>query len=231
MPDKLPEPLLRRIAQVTNRRARLVLDTIAQSGSITTEELQKRGYNDPRRAAQDVRELGFPLISTRVKSASGKRMATYSLALTLEAGKTGRLQLPKKERVAIIEAAGSKCRLCGATHDLQVDHRVPYQVAGESLKGKPKTYMVLCGACNRRKSWICEHCPNWLKLKHVQTCQSCYWADPEQHTHVAMEQIRRVDLVFGGEETQKFDEFRRRCKQRGKSVAQGVKEVVIESGE
>jgi Zn-finger protein len=70
-----------------------------------------------------------------------------------------------------------------------------------------------------------------LKLKQVKTCQSCYWANPEQHVHVAMEQIRRVDLVFGGEEAQKFDELRQRCKRRGKSVAQGLKELLIESGE
>lgn len=231
MADKLPEQLLQHIAQVTNQRAREVLDTIAKNGRITTEELQQLGYDHPPRAARDVRELGFTLVTTMVKNNSGKRMAAYTLALDVEAGKTGRLQLPKKEREAIIEAGGGKCQLCGAPHDLQVDHRVPYGVAGESLKGQANTYMVLCGTCNRRKSWICEHCPNLLRLKQIKTCQSCYWADPEKHVHVAMEQTRRADLVFRGGDAQKFDEFRKRCKRRGKSVAQGLKELLIESGE
>jgi len=230
MAAKLPQELLTRIAQVTNKRARLVLDTIAQKGTITTEELQKLGYEHAPRAARDVRELGFTLVTTMVKTASGKRMAEYSLALGLEAGKTGRLQLPKREREAVIEASGGKCQLCGATYDLQVDHRVPYQVAGESLKGTATPYMVLDGTCNRRKSWICEHCPNLLRYKKVETCQRCYWADPEQHTHVAMEQLRRVDVVFSGEETKSFDKFRRAGKRENKSVRDRIKELVRESG-
>jgi len=230
MAAKLTEELLTRIAQVTNKRARLVLDTIAEKGNITTAELQKFGYEHAPRAARDVRELGFTLITKMIKNADGKRMAQYSLARKVETGKTGRLQLPKKERDRIIEDAGGKCQLCGATHDLQVDHRVPYQAAGESLKGSAKPYMVLDGTCNRRKSWICEHCPNLMKRKKVDTCKSCYWANPELHSHVAMEKIRRVDVVFSGEETKVFDKFRKRCRQRGKSVTDGLKEVVIESG-
>ena len=231
MPTKLPEELLTRIAQVTNRRARLVLDTIAQKGSITTEELQKLGYEHAPRAARDVRELGFTLITTMVKTAAGKRMAEYSLALGVEAGKTGRLQLPKKEREAVIQGAGGKCQLCGATHDLQVDHRVLYQVAGESLKETTDPYMVLDGTCNRRKSWICEHCPNLLKYKKVETCQSCYWADPEKHTHVAMEELRRIDVVFSRDEVNSFDKFRKQAQQRSQSVRDRIREFVQESGE
>ena len=230
MRAKLPEELRNRIAQVRNKRARLVLDTIAEKGKITTEELQRLGYEHAPRAARDVRELGFALVTTMVTNASGKRMAEYSLALNVEAGKTGRLQLPKKERDAIIGAAGKKCQLCGATHDLQVDHRVPYQVAGESLKETANPYMVLDGTCNRRKSWICEHCPNLMKYKKVETCKSCYWANPEQHVHVAMEDLRRVDVVFSGEETKAFDKFRRRRQKQGQSVPDGFKELVTDSG-
>jgi hypothetical protein len=229
--NKLPKELLLRISQVTNKRARIVLDTIAKEGSITTEQLQKLGYDHPPRAARDVRELGFTLVTTMVKNASGKRMAAYSLALNVEAGKTGRLQLPKKERDAIIQAADGKCQLCGATHDLQIDHRVPYQVAGETLKTDVNSYMVLCGTCNRRKSWICEHCTNFLELKDIETCQSCYWANPDSHTHVAMEALRRVDAIFQGKETEAFDKFRERCRRQGASAAEGLKALVEESGE
>ena len=186
-------------------------------------------YEHAPRAARDVRELGFTLVTTMVKNAGGKRMAKYSLALNVEAGKTGRLQLPKKDRDAVIQASGGKCQLCAATHDLQVDHRVPYQVAGESLKGTIDPYMVLDGTCNRRKSWVCEHCPNLLKYKKVETCQNCYWAYPEEHTHVAMEKLRRLDVVFSGEETQAFDRFRNVAQKQGQSVRDLIKELVRES--
>jgi len=228
--DKLSEQILERIAQVTNKRARVVLDAIAKNGKITTEQLQRLGYDHPPRAARDVRELGFTLVTKMVTNAGGKRMAEYTLASNVEAGKTGRLQLPKKERDSVIQVAGGKCQLCGATHDLQVDHRVPYEVAGESLKSQLDAHMVLCGTCNRRKSWICEHCPNLLKLKEVKTCQTCYWANPEKHKHVATEKLRRVDVVFVAGEAADFDQFRRRCLLNGKSTAQGLKELVRNSG-
>lgn len=108
---------------------------------------------------------------------------------------------------------------------------MPYQVAGESLKGTSDPYMVLDGTCNRRKSWICEHCPNLLKHKKVVTCESCYWAYPEEHTHVAMEELRRVDVVFSGEETKAFDKFRRAARKQSESVRDRLKELVRESVE
>jgi len=228
--NQYPKELLNRISKVSNKRARLVLDTIIANGSVTTDELKEFGYNHAPRAARDVRELGFTLITTMVTGAGGKRMAAYSLDTAVEVGKSGRIHMPKKERDAIIVASGSKCQICGAIHDLQVDHRVPYEVAGESLKNEPNACMVLDGTCNRRKSWTCEHCQNFLKLKQVAICQSCYWANPEQHSHVAMEQMRRVDVVFLGRDAKAFDEFRERLK-KDDTAQNAIKEIVIKLGE
>jgi hypothetical protein len=228
--SQYPEELLNRISKVKNKRARLVLDTIVANGNVTTDELKELGYNHAPRAARDVRELGFTLITTMITGAGGKRMAAYSLGTVVQAGKSGRIQIPKKERDAIIAAAGSKCQICGAIHDLQVDHRVPYEVAGESLKNEPNACMVLDGTCNRRKSWTCEHCQNFLKLKQVSICQSCYWANPEQHSHVAMEQMRRVDVVFLGRDAKAFDEFRERLN-KDDTAQNAIKEIVLKLGE
>lgn len=222
-----PEELLARINEVKNKRARLVLDTIVKNGSITTEQLKNLGYDHPPRAARDVRELGFTLVTTMVTGAGGKRMAAYSLGTAIDSAKSGRVQLAKRERDAVIATAGGKCQICGGLHDLQVDHRVPYEVAGESLKGQPDTYMVLDGTCNRRKSWTCEHCPN-LKLKKIAVCQDCYWANPEQHSHVAMEQIRRLDILFTGAEVEAFDSFRAARAKQGLNAQQAIKKLVLE---
>ncbi len=229
MPPKLPTEFLKRVEAVTNKRARIVLDRIAKNGSITTEELKNIGYEHPPRARMDALDLGFPIITTRVKNSAGKSIGAYSFDLSRpldDISRTGRLLLPKREREAMLDKAGRKCQMCGATHDLQVDHRVPYQVAGEALKESKEPYMVLCGSCNRRKSWTCEHCKNFTESRCVETCQSCYWANPEDHMHAAMKPIRRVDVVWEGEEARSFDEFRNRCRKDGKTVETGIKEIV-----
>lgn len=227
---KLPPEFILRIEAVKNRRARLVLDRIAEKGSITTEELREIGYDHPPRARMDAIDLGFPIIKKMVKSKDGrKNIASYSFNLTgkLEAvGRAGRLALPKKQREEIIAEAENKCELCGATHDLQVDHRVPYQVAGESLKDTARPYMALDGSCNRRKSWSCEHCKNFIEDKKIETCKQCYWANPDEHTHVATEPIRRSDVLWQGKDCRAFDEFRAKCKADGITVADGLKRLL-----
>ena len=70
------------------------------------------------------------------------------------------------------------------------------------------SYMLVDGSCNRAKSWSCEHCENWTKLQSAKTCQSCYWASPESYSHVAMQDARRLDLSWMGEETKVYDELR-----------------------
>lgn len=226
--SKIPREMLDRISKVTNKRARLLLDTIVRRGIMTTEELKEAGYEHPPRAARDVRELGFPLVTTRVKGSEGKPIAAYSLDMTLigSAQKTGRAQLPKAARDAFIAAAGNRCQICGATHDLQIDHRVPYEIAGESLSDQSDAYMVLDGSCNRRKSWTCEHCENFKRLKSIVQCQTCYWANPEQHTHVALDPIRRLELVWQRDEAAAFDAFLIRCGRDHTDPASRIKEFV-----
>lgn len=228
MADTLPREILDRISKVTNKRARVVLDAIVQRGVITTEELKKAGYEHPPRAARDVRELGFSLITTRVKGSKGKPIAAYSLDLAAVSGKakSGRVQLPKNAKAAILAAAGNKCEICGATHDLQVDHRVPYEIAGESLRNEPDAYLVLDGSCNRRKSWTCEHCENFTRFKRIASCRRCYWASPEKYSHVALKHIRRLDVVWQDDETKAFDAFAKRCRRERKNPATKIKQLI-----
>ncbi len=188
----LPDELRSRISKVTNKRARFVLDSIVRNGSVSTEEINSAGYDHPPRAAQDVRDLGFPLKTIKVKHSNGRSIAAYTLDLEKlqKVGMVGRKALAKKERQALIESAGGKCVICGSTVNLQIDHRIPYMAGGESTE-----FQVLCGSCNRKKSWACEHCPNFLELKEPATCRRCYWSGSNDYTHVAMVEERRTDLV------------------------------------
>ena len=90
------------------------------------------------------------------------------------------------------------------------DHRVPYEVAGDVAFDERDTasYMLLCGSCNRAKSWSCEHCRNWTDLKLIGKCKTCYWASPESYRHIALQDARRLDLVWLGNETKVYDKLR-----------------------
>lgn len=229
MPDhpKLPEALFERINSITNKRARVVLDTIVEKGSVSTAELQAAGYDHPPRAARDVVELGIALKRVTVKRPDGQRIASYVFdERELDPSKTGRVVLAKKEREAIIERNGSKCRFCGSKNNLQVDHKIPYEVAGESQRYENDPYQLLDGSCNRKKSWDCEHCENWAKIKDIKTCQTCYWANPDEYAHVAMRPERRVDIVWVGDEIKAFESLKSAAQRAGRSVADEIKTMI-----
>lgn len=219
-----PKELLERIGAVTNKRARFVLDSIAKNGVVTTEEINQAGYDHPPRAAQDARDLGFRLKTIKVKHTNGRSIAAYMFDQgEVEPGKAGRRILPKKERNALIRAAGGKCQICGAEHNLQTDHRIPYEVAGESQHGGKQPYQILCGSCNRKKSWACEHCQNWLQTKSLDVCRSCYWAEPDAYSHVAMQPQMRVELVWIGDEIIDFERIKGEAARHQRGVAEEIK--------
>jgi hypothetical protein len=223
-PKAIPEKLLERIKIITNKRARVVLDTIVKNGSISTEELKAIGYDHPPRAARDVVELGIAIKCVMVKGSNGKRMGRYIFdERELDPIKTGRVVLSKKDREAIIERHGSKCNICNGKTNLQVDHRIPYEVAGESQREEDDPYQLLDGSCNRKKSWDCEHCENWTKIKNLATCNSCYWASPEDYTHVAMKPERRIDIVWTGEEVTSFQRIAAAAKRNGRTISEEIK--------
>lgn len=221
---KIPAKLLERINSITNKRARVVLDTLLKKGSISTSELQAVGYDHPPRAARDVVELGIALKRVTVKRKDGQSIASYIFdERELDPLKTGRVVIAKKERDAIIRRKGSKCNVCRGTNNLQLDHRIPYQVAGESQRYEDDPFQVLDGSCNREKSWECEHCQNWLKAKDLDVCDTCYWANPDQYTHVAMRPERRVDMIWVGGEVKVFERLLTEARRNKRSVAEEIK--------
>jgi len=69
MPKSAKHKEIKRILEnLSNKRARIVIEHILKNGFITTEQLEKQyGYNHPPRAARDVREAGISLETFRVK--------------------------------------------------------------------------------------------------------------------------------------------------------------------
>lgn len=232
-PPDLPNDLLQRIKAIRAKRPHTVLEHLLKHGHITTEELQDLyGYEHPPRAARDVREQGIPLRTFKVRDKKGRKIAAYRLdleAIWEEHKAGGRKAFSKGFKASLIERYGSRCISCGTDFEsrfLQVDHRVPYEVAGEEAGKGTADFMLLCPSCNRTKSWTCEHCRNWQKEKRVSVCQSCYWGDPIQYNHIALAEMRRVEVTWVGEEVKTVDRFRRVCEARGISMQQAIKDIL-----
>lgn len=233
-PD-LSEEFLQRLRAVKGKRARTVVEHILRQGFVTTEELEQQyGYKHPPRAAHDVREQGIPLETFSVKSADGRTIAAYRFADPSEVrhGRIGgRMAFPRDFKDKLYAESGGQCAICLGAYEaryLQIDHRIPYEVAGEPADEArdSRDFMLLCGSCNRAKSWSCEHCANWLEDKDPDVCATCYWADPETYRHVALRPVRRLDLVWTEEEVALYERLRLRAEQRHETMPDYVKAVL-----
>ncbi|MDR3329598.1 MAG: HNH endonuclease [Prevotellaceae bacterium] len=208
-----PKEFLTHVQSITNKRAKIVIDHIMQHGFITTENLENiYGYNHPPRAARDVREAGIPLETYKVKSEAGKSIAAYKFGdiTKLQLNKVeGRILFPKEFKKKLYELSSSKCSVCNGKFEeryLQVDHRVPYEIGGDTASSRSiEDFMLLCGSCNRAKSWSCEHCDNWKTDKKAGLCMECYWGSPTSYNHIALKSNRRLDLHWAGEEVRYYD--------------------------
>jgi 5-methylcytosine-specific restriction endonuclease McrA len=230
-----PDWFIQRIQAIRSKRPRIVAEHILEHGSVTTEELAVRyGYNHPPRAARDLREAGIPLETFRVKNSEGRSIAAYRFG-KLDAVRrdrlAGRTVFPKEFKQQLVAHDGSKCAICQESFEaryLQIDHRIPYEVAGDGVSGtwQIQDYMLICGECNRAKSWTCEHCSNWLNDKNSQICVTCYWASPESHTHIALQDIRRLALIWRDSEIDQYEFLKTQAALSGESMPEYVKRIL-----
>jgi hypothetical protein len=230
--QQLPADFLELCRSVTAKRPKAVIDHILQHGSITTADLKDTyGYNHPPRAARDVREHGIPLETFRVLGSDGRNIAAYRFGDVSKARfskLSGRTGLSKQLKDALIEKYGCKCSIyleVVEPRELQIDHRVPFEVDGEPDL-TPESFMLLCGSANRAKSWSCEHCENWNSLRDKSICLSCYWAYPENYSHIAMRQVRRVDLLWEGADIEFYEKLRQQATNLEKEIPQFIKEII-----
>ena len=210
--ETYPKEFLEHIQSITNKRARIVIDHILKYGFITTEDLEKTyNYKHPPRAAQDVRDAGIPLETFKIKSQDGKSIAAYKFGdiTQLQTNRiAGRISFSKAFKKALFEASGGRCQICNGTFEeryLQIDHRIPYQVGGDVTDPELVHFMLLCGSCNRAKSWSCEHCSNCKTQKERLICMTCYWGSPDNYTHLALKNVRRLDLQWDGDEIKYYE--------------------------
>jgi len=210
---KLSKRVLDKLNSITAKRPKTVIQQILKNGYVTTEELKKLGYEHAPRAARDVRELGIPLETFYIKDSNGRRIAAYRFGdfshIEDKLSKaSGRTVLSKALKKALIEKYGSKCFIYLQPLEerlLQVDHRVPYEIGGEQ-SDDIDCYMLLSPSANRAKSWTCEHCINW-EQKDESLCIKCFWAHPEDYTHVAGKKQRQIIITFTGNEIEDYNKL------------------------
>lgn len=210
-----PKSFLDKLNSVTAKRPKTVIQHILEHGFVTTEELEQLyGYKHAPRAARDIRELGIPLEMYRVKSSDGRSIGAYrfgnpALAENAVSKTAGRTALSKALKKALIEKFGSKCFIYLQPMDekiLQVDHRIPYEIGGEQNETDLDCFMLLSPSANRAKSWTCEHCPNW-ENKNAEFCMKCFWAHPENYSHIAGKEQRQLIITFTGDEIEDYNKL------------------------
>ncbi|MEI8326091.1 MAG: hypothetical protein WCH44_12145 [Betaproteobacteria bacterium] len=139
MTQKLSKLFIEKARAVTAKRPKTVIDHILAHGQITTDELKVTyGYNHPPRAARDVREQGIALKTIRVEGPDGRRIGAYVFDEDGSANyskRTGRTALSNKLKLDLIQLHGSQCFIYLEPvegRELQIDHRIPYEVAGDA---------------------------------------------------------------------------------------------------
>ena len=233
--ETYPKEFLEYVQSITNKRARIVIDHILEHSFITTEDLEKTyGYNHPPRAARDVREAGIPLETFKIKSQDGKSIAAYRFGdlIQLQTNRVaGRIMFAKKFKKALFEKCEGHCQICNGQFEeryLQIDHRIPYEVGGDLADRELSHFMLLCSSCNRAKSWSCEHCDNWKTQKKPLVCMECYWGSPENYNHIAMKEVRRLDLQWSGDEVKYYDALKIIANEHKIELPDFIKRVLAE---
>lgn len=239
MPDPLPDltpEFIRLIETVTGKREKIVIAHIREHGSITTEELRTQyGYDHLPRAIKDVRDQGVPLERFSVKSSTNRTIAAYRFgnpARIHDNQLDGRKTFPKKFKLLLLDAVDNRCGMCGTRYEsryFQIDYRVPYGIAGEvHQNGDTNDYMLLCASCNRAKSWSCEHCVNWRDHKSSAICNKCYWANPQNYEHVAMQPIRRLEVVWSGDDVINYERVKALAETNGHKLPEYIKLILAQ---
>ncbi|MBO6167849.1 MAG: HNH endonuclease [Kiritimatiellae bacterium] len=231
---KIPANIRKKLAQIKAKRPKTVIDHLLRFGQISTTELsEKYGYEHPPRAIRDVREYGIPVTTFSIKDKNGKSVAAYKFGDLQAWGgvprkAAGRVRLTQALKKALMSKFGARCAIYLEEMDpasLQVDHRIPYEIAGEANVKDLDAFMLLCPSANRAKSWTCEHCENW-KRKEPAFCLRCFWAHPEQYDHVAGKEIRQIALMFTGKEVEDYEKL---INLSGREQAQStIKEIIHE---
>ncbi|KIP71478.1 hypothetical protein SN11_17050 [Vibrio harveyi] len=223
------------VLKICNGRAAFVINFILDVGSITSEDLKNHGYMHGARAVGDVRDQGIPLITEKIKASdsSRKTIARYYFgsADDIKVHKFGgRMTFAPSLKKALLNRDGAKCSISNRELDpneLQIDHKVPFYIAGDNEDNRGiDNFMLLSKSMQRAKSWDCEQCPNLKVRFDPQTCKLCYWAEPNSYTHVATRIERNMHLNWDYWEVADYDAVCQISAAQGRTAQEVVKMII-----
>ncbi|NKI73634.1 HNH endonuclease [Dickeya sp. CFBP 2040] len=231
--EKELEDYLRDVLKVCSSRAIFVINHIVQYGSINSEQIRNAGFVHGARAVGDVRDNGVPLITRNIKSSDNRTIAEYIFGPASDIKKHkfgGRINFPHSLKGKLIERDGLFCSISKQplpAYELQIDHRVPYYISGDIAgERNSEDFMLLSKSMQRSKSWDCEHCENLKNYFDLNICKTCYWATPENYTHVAMRTQRSINLTWEGKEVKDFDSLYKESVNIGCSPQELIKAII-----
>ena len=220
---------------VCSSRARFIINYILEHGEINSEVIQHQGYLHGARAIGDVRDNGIPLITQNVKSSEGKTIARYTFgsAENIKRHKFGgRINFPVRLKAQLLERDGAFCavsKIALPINELTIDHRVPYYISGD-INGVRNAdhFMLLSKSMQRSKSWDCEHCSNITNYFDIEYCTTCYWANPDNYLHVAMQRMRRINITWVGDEVDQYERIEEESLHRNMTVQDYLKQIALD---
>ena len=120
--------------------------------------------------------------------------------------------------------------ITGKRARIVIDHRIPYEIGGDEQENAEQEYMPFCASCNRAKSWSCEHCPNWEGEKLENLCNTCYWTSPDEYKHIALEEARRLDILWTEEkEIAVYEKIKNKAKKDKTPMPEYMKKIINKS--
>ncbi|MDP3494087.1 MAG: hypothetical protein Q8R82_13330 [Hyphomonadaceae bacterium] len=224
------------IAARPNSRGARALAVMLDKGAVSTADLRER-LDHPPRAIADAKDAGVPIKTTMVtveRDGRKKRISLYSFGSSSEIqdGRIGgRSVLPKAFKQKLLDHYGSRDCISGARLDsrvLQIDHRIPYRIAGDAglAVHDVSAYMLLDASNQRGKSWSCEQCPNMKPdNRDPVVCGSCFWAYPENYSHIATQEMRRTDVIWVGADVAVHDAIRDVAKASGADLSELLRQL------
>jgi len=63
-------------------------------------------------------------------------------------------------------------------------------------------------------------------MKKPEICRKCYWAYPEEYEHIAMREIRRVDIMWSGNQVKVYERLRKKTMELQKDIPNFIKEII-----
>jgi hypothetical protein len=231
MIQKLPDECIEYVQKVTSKRPRTIIELLLKKGVLTTGDIEKAGYLHPPRAIRDVRESGIPIVTSYTKNSSGKRIAEYSFGDPSKINKNklgGRQTFPKSFKAELYKIQDGRCAICNEPYEpiyLQIDHRVPYEFMADDKVLDLPNFMLLCASCNRKKdrATITGCSKTCFQTNDMKVIRSCYWASPENYTHICMKPMRQSEITWSGEEVKLYEQLNEEAMKQDLTLSEYIK--------